>query len=642
MPNTYIQTYLNDTTIPQESRSNALNYLDTGVSENELESSLRSKYGSKYDVAPKTISESIPSTGLVQSPIAQQINTLKSQGKTDQEINKSVSEGFGPPAGPEKSPAKDLVTKTSMLDRAKGIVEYGNKNIEEAQSSVGEGLTKMVEETGKPDVMPAGTAGFPVLSPQGKEILKGATQMVGGVGQALITPEVAVAGVAKPEIETGLQGWKNTYSKLPEEDKKKIETTLQSVIDKVPEKEFLGDLFWSLGLTSIPGKIELAQGAMKGAEEGYDILKGGANAVKEGAQMTMAKGKGFVEDLMKTPEGSPVSETPIPETAPKPSSSLSIKEQMAGVPEAYKNQLKGKQEVLNPYIESTLKARTDLSAPSPTAMMAQKGEKAMAELERQLNDTGTDIGAFRAKVNTYKATPDAIQPAIDALDASAEKAGFKVDKKGQYTTAKSREPGWKEGEIKALQDYRNKLIDLKGDPKLQRVIDMRKFSDELANFELEPLNPTKKLDYASKKVRSVLAKVIENTVGPEQAKIVNEYADIASLIQDYRKASGGGGNYEFFLKRLLSERDRLAKPIVEAIYNRTGINLLDEVSASKLVTEMLGTKEQQSLLTQEIAKAGIAGSKALKGNLGGLAGYGLQKLEQAILNPEEILRNLGL
>jgi hypothetical protein len=310
-------------------------------------------------------------------------------------------------------------------------------------------------------------------------------------------------------------------------------------------------------------------------------------------------------------------------------------EKAVGVTDAFKNQLAGKQPLIDKYIDATLQSNSDLSKPSPMAVAEETAAGAMKNLQSQLKDTGSEIGAFKKEMAGEQVDPLQVQKSIDSLDSFAKQEGLVPSKSG-YVADEGRSPGWQKAELAKLNEMRSQLSALKSHPTLQLLLDTLDNTNDAAKFEVQPLQPRGKLDSPSKIVGGVLADIRDKTVGPENVAKIQEYSQEAKLIKDYRAASSNGKGYSYLMKRLLTDRDRTVKPLVDAIYKRTGVNLLDEIAASKLTTDLLGNDQTKSPLVNSLKEAGmdIIQGHGLKSVISGAIG-------KMLVDPEKILRNLG-
>jgi len=504
-----------------------------------------------------------------------------------------------------------------------GVKKYAKENVQARESgdiygtakSAFMGVGHAVEST----VGAAWSGAFGAAEPAIKSLGESGKEI--GENISDLTPDIIenyAKGMVKRDYESTKKFFQLGWDYIPEKAQKEIADIAMGSL-KISEAFGTAALF-KKGVQKLPSLLK------KGRETGKKVIadvaqipKGTESLVDTAIEIKAKSAK--LKALKKSEK--------IAKKSP-----VSLKEEIVGIPEAYKNQFKGKQPLVDEYIEVTKAANKDLTKPSATSHAVQKSSKAMDELEKQLNSSGSDLGSFRKKIPTYKAKPEQIQTSISALDKSVVSQGLVV-KNGKYVPSKSRVPNWNPAEIKQINDLRTKLVQLKGDPKLQRIIDMRKIADDYANFELEPLKPRRTLDLPAKKVRSNLAQTMKDIVGSEQSAIAEEYYQTAQLIKDFRTATSSGKNYEFLLKKVLSERDAIPKAIIESIKKRTGIDLLDEASASRMITELMGSNSQKSLLNQTIQSAGLG---SVKGQALGVAGKFLKK---KLVDTEKVLRKVG-
>jgi len=280
------------------------------------------------------------------------------------------------------------------------------------------------------------------------------------------------------------------------------------------------------------------------------------------------------------------------------------RENIAGLRPDIKKRISGKAEPLKEYFDVAKARNVDDLAPSPLSVAADKVGTVRRILTDKLDDTGSGIGKFRQKIQTTKAPVQDIQMAIDKLDDAIGKKGLVVEN-GKLIGAKGRETIFSTREIQELQNMRDGLLRLKGDPTVIRIIDNRNIIDKNINFAKQAREISNKLDLIAKKVRSSLKDTNRQIIGAEQAQLMDDYSRIADLLEDLNKLTSKGKNAEFLLKRILSERDRIPKKTLDLVFRETGIDLMDDAVMAQVATELLGNPAQKGLFQQEITRAGL-------------------------------------
>jgi len=287
----------------------------------------------------------------------------------------------------------------------------------------------------------------------------------------------------------------------------------------------------------------------------------------------------------------------------------------AGIRPDLKKRISGKAEDLSRFFKQATARNLDDTEKSPLGLAGEDVSEAFRKLGREISDTGSEIGKFRKKISTIKVPTESfvvdkkttlgIESVLKNMDKTLERKGLILGKNRQLKKSGTRETIFSDREIFELQKMRDMLIRLKGDPTVLRVIDNRNIIQKNIDFAKEAREISNSIDPVSKGVRSDLARLNRQAIGKSESKKLEEFSELIDLVEEFKRLTSKGRNTEFILKRLLSERDRAPKEVVERIKEITGIDIMDSAQFSRLATEILGNEQQKGLFRQEIANAGI-------------------------------------
>lgn len=279
-------------------------------------------------------------------------------------------------------------------------------------------------------------------------------------------------------------------------------------------------------------------------------------------------------------------------------------------------------DLIKDYASYTLGFRRDgKNTLSPLGRLATKvNDEVIPKVQTHLKDVGEDIGKIRNKLKTYEVRPDETQGILDKMESLMDsKYGVKFTDKGIVQELSDRITSLSKSEKSTLTELRKNLISLKETRNPEKLIDLRQKVDKDIRWLKSNLENKADLDPVNKLIRTELAKINERLIGKEQAQKLADYSDLKSIIDDYSKLSSKGKNPEFLLKRMMSERDRLPKELIQRLNEVTGVDLYKEKKALDIALRYLGTDDAVGLLQQEIKKAGVdvatLGDIALGGKL---------------------------
>jgi len=328
---------------------------------------------------------------------------------------------------------------------------------------------------------------------------------------------------------------------------------------------------------------------------------------------------------------------PIKSSIPEKQFTPNFKERMVWIRPDIKKRISWKTDQFDEFVNAAKARNLDDTSPSALAHGANKTAETFRKLEKSLNDTWSWIGKFRQKVATVKATPEDIQKAIDKFDSSVAKKWLIIDNKRKIKTSTKRETTLSPWDIKFLQDARDSLVRLKWDPTWLRIIDNRKLLDKKAQFWKKSLEVSSEVDATAKAVRSELAKINRNLIWPEQAAQLEAFENMINVLDEFKGLTSKGKNFEFLLKRVRSERDRLPKAVIEKIKDITWDDLQDFATFSQLATELVWNQAQKGLFRQEIANANLDVLSIMNPKIKAID-FLLEKGKWTFFDPEDIFR----
>lgn len=403
-----------------------------------------------------------------------------------------------------------------------------------------------------------------------------------------------------------------------------------------PGKEFIETAFdlpiISLGLSKNISKFLGEQGVKIAPEElGKflskelvdflpDIFKKDVNIknIKEKIVEAPSKVKGAISDKIpfrQTRASRELEETLLGGTKKEVIPKQTRKEIVSGIRPDLKKRIAGKAPELNRFFQQSIARNLDDTEISPLALAGEDVDKAFRILEKEISNTGSKIGKFREKISTIKVPVESferngkvisgIDNIIQNFDNSLKGKGLEIGKDRVVKKITTRETILSDREIEEVQKIRDMLVRLKGDPTVLRVIDNRNIIQKNLDFAKSAREISNSLDSVGKSLRSDLAKINREAIGKSEAKNLEEFSSLIDLLDEFKSLTSKGKNTEFILKRLLSERDKAPKEIVDKIKEITGIDIQDSAQFSRLAIEILGNEQQKGLFRQEIANAGI-------------------------------------
>lgn len=361
---------------------------------------------------------------------------------------------------------------------------------------------------------------------------------------------------------------------------------------------------------------------------GGNLLGRTARYLRRGAKTTAGKS---LKEVVGKPATTITRET-AEATAPK----LGVREKFIGLTKDVKRRISGKTSKMQEYIDIAKTRNVNDLAPTPYEYGSRQVSKAVEEMETILNTTGSKIGQTRTKLGTYKANTTQLAKIENVLKQQADKLNLKIDK-GIISQKAGTVAKVGTGDIKALQEIYDNLLTVKSSPTLKNLIDFRGSVDSRINFGKMAREVSGEIDPLARQVRKQIADVGAELVGKTEAQNIAKYSEFMDAYNDllsYTNRQAGG---EYLLRLILSGRGGEARTLVNTIKEFTNIDLMDDATMMKLVTDYLGNEGQKNLFRQEITKAGLDANRLLRGDVTGIVGSAVEKAGDVLFDPEKVL-----
>jgi hypothetical protein len=455
-----------------------------------------------------------------------------------------------------------------------------------------------------------------VVFPTGAGIVKGTIGRI----------EEAVVGALEPQIESAIETAKDTPiipggmtprqigQAIPNEVKTKTAESIQKISEAMSEedKQLASDIFNTLRIFDfIPegfvlkkaGKeiIEQVPKAIRIAKEGVEEAKSLFKAPVKSVDDVIEQSSSVLDVAVKpTATGKAIREV-AEETAP----TISITEKWAGVRPDIKKRIAGKQDKLKEYFDIAHARNLDDTAPTPLEWGARQAESARDTLKGVLNDTGSEIGKFRMEIATQTIpTKNAMNNIKDEFVSELGKLNLSLDN-GVVSQVSGKVKKASKSEIKLLNSLYEDFLTVKGNQTMENLIDLRNAFDAQINFAKTAGEASNVIDPLSRSVRAKIKEINKAAIGVDQSKLLDDYSDLIGLLDEMNKFVDSRSGGEFLLKRVLSERGRVPREIMQKLKDYTDIDLMDDAVMAQLATEIIGNEAQKGLFRQEITKAGL-------------------------------------
>lgn len=366
-------------------------------------------------------------------------------------------------------------------------------------------------------------------------------------------------------------------------------------------------------------------------------LSGLPKLASTGIKSLFKRSASSADDVVKQAQAAIKAETgPLTQAAEAAAPKVSLLERWAGVRPDIKKRISGKTDQLKQYFDVAHARNLDDTVDTPLTLASKRVDEAQTKLEGLLNDTGSDVGAFRNKIATYKASPDDMVAVENSFASQLSRLNLEVVD-GQVVPIKGKIlKTASSGDIKVLNDLYQALRTVKQSPTLENIIDLRMVADSKINFEKAAREASSSLDPVSRALRSQLAEVGARLVGKEQAATLEKYSSYISTLNDLKSYTDRKAGAEFLLKRVLSERGGDPKRVIADIKEATGIDLMDDAVMSQIATDLIGNEAQKGLFRQELTKSGLDVSALMRGDTKGAIMTAFEKIPEWLFDAEKV------
>lgn len=285
------------------------------------------------------------------------------------------------------------------------------------------------------------------------------------------------------------------------------------------------------------------------------------------------------------------------------------KEIMAWLPSNFKNQLAGKDELVNEYWAIWKAREAWLSAPTPMEYTVQKAIGTRDAIVKLTNDTGSWVWAYK---KASSLVPNKIADVTEITDWFTKEMKAKhLIRDGEKFIA---EP-WFEanvklrneaGDLNVYRDFYNGITALNGQTRLDAfeilawVRDKASFSSGIKG------TASSKVEKVSKWLSHKMRETLQRGMSKEDKALFDEYSYLISFLQDVNKYADSRSGFWVLLRRVLSAKGGDAQKMFSVIKKYTGVDLMDDAVASSVVTNAIGDKTSKTLLQWMIEDQGIS------------------------------------
>ena len=445
----------------------------------------------------------------------------------------------------------------------------------------------------------------------------------------------------KPEVDA-LEAWTAEHPELA----KHLSTVLEvaKTSGDVANVGLVAEGVGALAKTGVAVTKEIPSVVGKVGSATADTVKAGATRVGEmlpDVKTTLFGKSGVVEsidDVVKQADAALKPSEVLAKTT-QTTAKPSLMERWAGVSNDIKNRIKGKAQKLQEYFDVAHARNNYDTLPTPLEYGAKNVENAATKMQSLLDDTGGQIGQFRQKIGTYKASPDAVKAVEGSFNEQLSKLNLEVrngairQKPGTVTRVNS------SGEIKVLNDLYGDLQTVKQSPDLQRLIDLRTLFDNKINFAKSARDVSSSLDPLSRAIRKQIADTAAGIVGKSEAANLTKYSEFIDALNELKSFTDRKAGAEFLLKQVLSDRGGTPRQVIQTIKDFTGIDLMDDAVMSSLATDLIGNSRQKGLFRQELTKAGLDAAALMRGDPTGAIQLMMSIGKKALVNEEKQFLN---
>lgn len=318
---------------------------------------------------------------------------------------------------------------------------------------------------------------------------------------------------------------------------------------------------------------------------------------------------------------------------------LTFKEKYIGLTPDVKSRL-GQMgpEKLQEYLDAAHMRNIDDSVPTPYEVGAQNVNSALEQLDIKLRDTGSDIGQARQKLANVKVPVTAVESIEDTFYKELDKLNL-TPRGGQiYQKPGTISKTGSASDINALQKLYGELLVFKQSPTLQNAIDLRMAFDATIKFGKSAREVSNSVDPVSRSVRKAIADEAAKVVGKSNAAELKRYSDFMEAYGDLKSYTDRAAGGEYLLRLVLSGRGGDARKLIETVKEYTGTDLMNDATAMKVATQVLGNENTQNLFKQEVTRAGYDAATVLSGSPTGIIQVVGQKMLDYGIDAEEVLK----
>jgi hypothetical protein len=316
---------------------------------------------------------------------------------------------------------------------------------------------------------------------------------------------------------------------------------------------------------------------------------------------------------------------------------LSIQEKWLGIEPSFKKKIQDEPEMMSEYINVVKARNEDIDLPSVYEFAGDKARRAVDDMDKLLNSTGSQIGKTRQKLGSYSLDNDMIMAVQDTFANQLTKLNLKLVE-GRVVPVAGKVRIATTAEIKNLQDLMDGINTLKQSPNLTNAIDLRNVFDKNINFAKSAREISNALDPVSKAVRKEIADQTAKIIGKTEAGNLQQYSDFMRAYDELKSFTDRNAGGEYLLRVFLSGRGGDASKVIKTVAEYTGRDLSKDAVMMSLVTDLLANKTQKNLFAQEITKAGVDVARILSGDPTGFISVATDVAKKKILDPENILR----
>jgi hypothetical protein len=317
---------------------------------------------------------------------------------------------------------------------------------------------------------------------------------------------------------------------------------------------------------------------------------------------------------------------------------MSFKERYIGLTPDVKARLQemGPQK-LQEYLDAVHLRNIDDTAPTPYEVGSRSVQTAQERLEEALRNTGSGIGQTRQKLATYRFQQPQMEKIERIFNGELNRLKLTV-KNGEITQPAGTISPANAGDVIALNNLYKDFLTFKQSPTLENAIALRTNLDGKIKFGKSSRDVSNEVDPLSRSVRATIAQEAAKVVGKENAAELQKYSDFMDAYGDMKSYTDRAAGGEYLLRLVLSGRGGDARQLIQTVKEYTGLDLMNDATAMKVATELLGNQNTQNLFKQEVTRAGYDVASVLTGGPTGLIETAAKRLLDFGIDPENILK----